>query len=442
MTNSGLLTQGMTVEQAQLLDQRLRKERDAPFRQPQGNYGGGALGGLLSASGQAINSAALAGRNIGEAAGDAYTGREGRGQENTRAAVERQKAIKVQEQDIKKKKQLAVQHHVEQSNTSNAQKTSTLNLYNEGVISAEKAIERVAPEPVETKIIKQGDTSHLVNSVTGAKIKSFVGKGDKKEQKYTPIKAYNDSKGNIVEGAYKGGVLHVLNDSNKLVPAAEGAKYTPIDLSKKEEWSPAQKASYSFKLGRLDDASEVVSDIEKSFAVYESSTDLLNKGINSGAFTDIKNKTLKVAAFLGFELGDELETVARTEAYQANMGNAVASVIKAFGSGTGLSDKDREYAEKIAGGNVEVTEETLRRLVDLQAKYMRVGIEKYNKRVRMMGEGFEDELKDIPRERRAYFGDMQKNTEPSGATVYINKDRNKVYNADGYLIKELGKKGG
>ena len=39
MANSGLLTQGMTVEQAQLLDQRLRKERDAPFRQPQGNYG-------------------------------------------------------------------------------------------------------------------------------------------------------------------------------------------------------------------------------------------------------------------------------------------------------------------------------------------------------------------------------------------------------------------
>jgi len=99
MANSGLLTQGMTVEQAQILDQRLRKERDAPFRQPQGNYGGGALGGLLSASGQAINSAALAGRNIGEAAGDAMTGREGRGRENEIAAVERQNAIKAQEQE-------------------------------------------------------------------------------------------------------------------------------------------------------------------------------------------------------------------------------------------------------------------------------------------------------------------------------------------------------
>jgi len=95
----------MTVEQAQLLDQRLRKERDAPFRQPQGNYGGGALGGLLSASGQAINSAALAGRNIGEAAGDAMTDREGRGSENTRAAVERQEAIKAQEESIKQKAQ-------------------------------------------------------------------------------------------------------------------------------------------------------------------------------------------------------------------------------------------------------------------------------------------------------------------------------------------------
>jgi hypothetical protein len=86
MANTGLLTQGMTVEQAQILDQRLRKERDAPFRQAQGSYGGGAMGGLLSASGQAINSAALAGRNIGEFAGDAMTGRTGRGQENEIAA--------------------------------------------------------------------------------------------------------------------------------------------------------------------------------------------------------------------------------------------------------------------------------------------------------------------------------------------------------------------
>ena len=105
MANSGLLTQGMTVEQAQLLDQRLRKERDAPFRQPQGNYGGGALGGLLSASGQAINSAALAGRNIGEAAGDAMTGREGRGREHEIAAEARQKIVQQEQAAIATEKE-------------------------------------------------------------------------------------------------------------------------------------------------------------------------------------------------------------------------------------------------------------------------------------------------------------------------------------------------
>ena len=103
MTNTGLLTQGMTVEQAQILDQRLQTQRDAPFRQAPQNYGGGAMGGLLSASGQAINSAALAGRNIGEFAGDAMTGRTGRGQENTIAAVERRDAI--QGQETKQKQQ-------------------------------------------------------------------------------------------------------------------------------------------------------------------------------------------------------------------------------------------------------------------------------------------------------------------------------------------------
>ena len=93
MANTGLLTQGMTVEEAQILDNRLQTQRDAPFRQAPQNYGGGAMGGLLSASGQAVNSAALAGRNIGEFAGDAMTGRTGRGQENEIAARKEEQEI-------------------------------------------------------------------------------------------------------------------------------------------------------------------------------------------------------------------------------------------------------------------------------------------------------------------------------------------------------------
>ena len=41
----------------------------------------------------------------------------------------------------------------------------------------------------------------------------------------------------------------------------------------------------------------------------------------------------------------------------------VGRIIKLFGAGTGLSDADREYAEKIVAGNITMTEEAMRRLL-------------------------------------------------------------------------------
>lgn len=59
----------------------------------------------------------------------------------------------------------------------------------------------------------------------------------------------------------------------------------------------------------------------------------------------------------------EFPDVAATEAYLATAGRQVGQVINLFGAGTGLSDKDREYAEKIAGGEQKLTKEALQDLV-------------------------------------------------------------------------------
>lgn len=71
---------------------------------------------------------------------------------------------------------------------------------------------------------------------------------------------------------------------------------------------------------------------------------------------------------VGELLGMDYEEAANAEVFQADAGQRVAKEIKAFGAGTGLSDKDREFAEKMAGGNIEVTPAALKRILEIRNK--------------------------------------------------------------------------
>lgn len=85
-----------------------------------------------------------------------------------------------------------------------------------------------------------------------------------------------------------------------------------------------------------------------------------------------------VAKDLGF---GEFKDVAATEAYLATAGRQVGQVIRLFGSGTGLSDADREYAEKIAGGSQKMTREALKKLVDMAKRGIEGQVNLYNSQI-------------------------------------------------------------
>lgn len=119
-------------------------------------------------------------------------------------------------------------------------------------------------------------------------------------------------------------------------------------------------------------------DATKSLNTSNEAIDLLNKGIITGTgaqFITSFGKALKKVSGGLYKGTDE----ANTEAYMANQAKAVANIIKAFGAGTGLSDADREYAEKAAAGKVTMTEESLRKIIDINNRASRYVIEDYNK---------------------------------------------------------------
>jgi len=119
---------------------------------------------------------------------------------------------------------------------------------------------------------------------------------------------------------------------------------------------------------------------------------LLDSGMITGFGADWILQAGKALQQAGFDDFDD--PIANTEAYASMMGKETANIIKEFGAGTGLSDADREYAEKIVAGKITLSEKTLRKLLRLNKKYRTMALKQYNRKAKAVMES--DEGKGLP----------------------------------------------
>jgi len=85
---------------------------------------------------------------------------------------------------------------------------------------------------------------------------------------------------------------------------------------------------------------------------------------------------------LGIDASDP--ALQNTEAYIALAAPRVAEIIKNFGAGTGLSDADREFANKAAAGDIEMTATSLQRILKILKKAGENKVDLYNRTVKEM----------------------------------------------------------
>lgn len=98
-------------------------------------------------------------------------------------------------------------------------------------------------------------------------------------------------------------------------------------------------------------------------------------GMLTGAFANLELTTKSALNATGLT---NFEDVAQTQAYLGASGRLVAQAVSAFGSGTGISDADRKYAQGIVGGNITLDKAALKKLVDLYEKGTASQIRNYN----------------------------------------------------------------
>lgn len=98
----------------------------------------------------------------------------------------------------------------------------------------------------------------------------------------------------------------------------------------------------------------------------------LDQGAITGLGADPKLFLAKAANLFGL---DE-KSAANTEVARSAIGNSVLAKAKTLGANP--SNTDRDYIEKVVGGQIQLEESSIRRLLDMQEKWARDGIKRAN----------------------------------------------------------------
>lgn len=103
-------------------------------------------------------------------------------------------------------------------------------------------------------------------------------------------------------------------------------------------------------------------------------------GVFTGLGSNYKLWLSKFGKALGVGEVDP-NTITNTETYLSAVGKQVAQQVKQFGSGNGISEGDRRYAEKIAAGDITLDESSIRNLFSIYETAARNAIKDHQKKV-------------------------------------------------------------
>jgi hypothetical protein len=160
--------------------------------------------------------------------------------------------------------------------------------------------------------------------------------------------------------------------------ARAGAASTKVVLPEQEKEFEKELGSGQAK--SILKSREGADDAAAILQTNEIGRQILNSGAITGAGAEFfvgLNQALKTA---GIDFG-YADAAANSQAYAAAMGQNTAKLIKQFGAGTGLSDADREYATKIAGGSIKLDEKAIRKVLEINDRAARNVINQHNKKV-------------------------------------------------------------
>jgi hypothetical protein len=153
----------------------------------------------------------------------------------------------------------------------------------------------------------------------------------------------------------------------------------------------AQKAAFEEGIKNRTELEQLI-NIRPNIEAMEGLLDIVgNDGVITGGLANIELGTKSLLNAAGIS---NFEDVAATQEYFANSVSLVGQIIKQFGSGTGLSDADREFAQQGSAGLIKMDKPALKRMISIAKKIQANQIKAHNDRVNRMWKESNREDKD------------------------------------------------
>ena len=150
-------------------------------------------------------------------------------------------------------------------------------------------------------------------------------------------------------------------------------------------------------VGRLSDGLDAANKAVTSIESIDTSLENIDN-MFTGYGATFRMDVARAARVAGIDISDA-DQIENTEEYASLAGARVADYITNLGAGTGLSDKDREFAEKVVAGDIGMSPETMRRLLTTIRKQNVRTITQYN----TLRGAVDDKLKGSEKSAMAFY---------------------------------------
>lgn len=177
------------------------------------------------------------------------------------------------------------------------------------------------------------------------------------------------------EAQYRGIEVTGKDGRKYMVPASVLGNSALVSGGLPTSGSPIQGPLNDKFMAQLDDSYKNAVTAQDTIRQTQILGDILKRGITTGVGADYKLGLGRALASSGLTSGED---VANTEAFISQIGKNTLTLVKQLGSGSGISDADREYAANIAGGKITLNEKSIRRILDIQQRAAAGTIDRHN----------------------------------------------------------------
>ncbi len=128
--------------------------------------------------------------------------------------------------------------------------------------------------------------------------------------------------------------------------------------------------------GAIKEQREGAMAAAQSLPAIQQANAAIRSGAILGAGADQRLDLAKTLSLFGYK--DQGDAAANTEVFRSAVAPVVLATVKSLGAGSGISNADRDFAEKAAGGNINLEPETIKRLLDLGERAANAKVAAYN----------------------------------------------------------------